>query len=34
LMTYKINGSIWLRLPTLLRYALPHYVMNPNDYDF
>lgn len=32
-MTYKMNRSVWLRLPVIFRYVLPHYKMNPNDYD-
>ena len=32
-MTYKTNGSIWLRLPTILRFVLPHYQMNSEDYE-
>jgi hypothetical protein len=32
-MTYKTDGSIWLRLPSILRFLLPHYEMNSEDYE-
>ena len=32
-MNYKHDKSVWIRLPAIFRYILPHYVMNSIEYD-
>ena len=31
-MTYRNDSSLWIRLPSIFRFILPHYIMNPDDY--
>ena len=32
-MTYKEDKSLWLRIPSIFRHCLSHYVMNSDDYN-